>query len=308
VSLELVHAGKVRELYAAPKDGAGDDLLVMVASNRISAFDVVLAEPIPDKGRVLTAMTIYWLELLADLAPSHLVSADPADLPDGAAAIGGDAGLAGIAGRAMLVRRAEMLPLECIVRGYLVGSGWAEYSTSGTLHGTPLPKGLAQAERLPEPLFTPSTKATEGHDVNISFDEATELVGKERAEEAREISVEAYRRAAAAAERNGIIVADTKFELGIIDGKLALCDEVLTPDSSRFWPADEWKPGTNPPSFDKQPVRDWLAATDWDKKPPPPALPPEVVTATAARYVTAYERISGRSLADWYGATGAQRP
>jgi phosphoribosylaminoimidazole-succinocarboxamide synthase len=296
VSLELVHAGKVRELY-----DAGPDQLLMVASDRISAFDVILDEPIPDKGRVLTAMTVYWLELLADVAPSHLVSVDPADLPAGAEAIGGAAGLGGIAGRAMLVRRAQMLPLECIVRGYLVGSGWAEYEKSGTLHGVPLPAGLEQAERLPEPLFTPSTKATEGHDENISYEQAVDLVGKETAEEARTICVEAYRRAAAAAEQHGIIVADTKFELGIIDGRLALCDEVLTPDSSRFWPADRWRTGTNPPSFDKQPVRDWLAATGWDKVPPPPALPPEVVRETSERYVTAYERISGRALADWYG-------
>jgi phosphoribosylaminoimidazole-succinocarboxamide synthase len=297
VSLTLVHAGKVRELY-----DAGDDRLVMVASDRISAFDVILEEPIPDKGRVLTAMTVHWLDLLADLVPSHLVSADPADLPPDAALIGGDAGLAAIAGRAMLVRRAEMLPLECIVRGYLVGSGWAEYERSGTLHGMPLASGLRQADRLPEPLFTPSTKATEGHDENISYEGAVDLVGKEIAEQARDISVEAYRRAAAAAETEGIIVADTKFELGIIDGKLSLCDEVLTPDSSRFWPADRWRAGTNPPSYDKQPVRDWLEATGWDKVPPPPALPPEVVKATSERYVTAYERISGQRLADWYGA------
>jgi phosphoribosylaminoimidazole-succinocarboxamide synthase len=273
-----------------------------VASDRISAFDVILDEPIPNKGRVLTAMTIHWLDLLADVAPSHLISADPADLPAGAADLGGEAGLEGIAGRAMLVRRAEMLPLECIVRGYLVGSGWAEYEKTGTLCGQTLPKGLEQAERLPEPLFTPSTKATEGHDENISYDDAVDLVGKVLAEQARDISVEAYRRAAAAAERNGIIVADTKFELGLIDGRLALCDEVLTPDSSRFWPADRWQTGTNPPSFDKQPVRDWLSATGWDKTPPPPALPPEVVRATSERYVTAYERISGKSLADWYGS------
>jgi phosphoribosylaminoimidazole-succinocarboxamide synthase len=296
MTMELVHAGKVRELYEA-----GDDKLVMVASDRISAFDVILEEPIPDKGRVLTAMTIYWLDLLADVAPSHLISADPADLPSEAASIGGAAGLAGIAGRAMLVRKAEMLPLECIVRGYLVGSGWAEYEKAGTLHGMSLPKGLKQAARLPEPLFTPSTKATEGHDENISYDDAVDLVGKETAERAREICVEAYRRAAHAAEQHGIIVADTKFELGFIDGKLSLCDEVLTPDSSRFWPADQWEEGTNPPSFDKQPVRDWLANTGWDKKPPPPALPAAVVTETSERYVTAYERISGRALADWYG-------
>jgi phosphoribosylaminoimidazole-succinocarboxamide synthase len=296
--MKLVHAGKVRELY-----DAGGDLLLMVASDRISAFDVVLAEPIPDKGRVLSAMTVYWLDELADLAPSHLVSADPAALPPEAADLGGDAGLAGIAGRAMLVRRADMLPLECIVRGYLAGSGWAEYRRSGTLHGSALPAGLQQAQRLPEPLFTPSTKATEGHDENISFDDAADLVGKEVAEQARDLCVEAYRRAAAAAERHGIIVADTKFELGVIDGKLALCDEVLTPDSSRFWPAAEWRPGSSPPSFDKQPVRDWLDAADWDKRPPPPPLPPEVIAATGARYVTAYERISGRSLGDWYGAS-----
>ncbi|HEY5252333.1 MAG TPA: phosphoribosylaminoimidazolesuccinocarboxamide synthase [Acidimicrobiales bacterium] len=296
MTMELVHAGKVRELYEA-----GDDKLVMVASDRISAFDVILEEPIPDKGRVLTAMTIYWLDLLADVAPSHLISADPADLPSEAASIAGAAGLAGIAGRAMLVRKAEMLPLECIVRGYLVGSGWAEYEKAGTLHGMSLPKGLKQAARLPEPLFTPSTKATEGHDENISYDDAVDLVGKETAERAREICVEAYRRAAHAAEQHGIIVADTKFELGFIDGKLSLCDEVLTPDSSRFWPADQWEEGTNPPSFDKQPVRDWLANTGWDKKPPPPALPAAVVTETSERYVTAYERISGRALADWYG-------
>jgi len=291
MSLPLVHAGKVRELY-----DAGDQMLLMVASDRISAFDVVLAEPIPDKGRVLTAMTVHWLGLLGDLAPSHLVTADPARLPAAAA------DMAGIAGRAMLVRRAEMLPLECIVRGYIVGSGWAEYEESGTLHGTPLRQNLRQADRLDEPMFTPSTKATEGHDENISFEAAVDLVGKETAEAAREICVEAYRRAAAVAERQGIIVADTKFELGFIDGRLALCDEILTPDSSRFWPAEKWEPGTNPPSFDKQPVRDWLASTDWDRRPPPPALPAEVVTATRHRYVTAYERISGERLADGYGA------
>ncbi|HTT87904.1 MAG TPA: phosphoribosylaminoimidazolesuccinocarboxamide synthase [Acidimicrobiales bacterium] len=290
MSLPLVHAGKVRELY-----DAGDQMLLMVASDRISAFDVVLAEPIPDKGRVLTAMTVHWLGLLGDLAPSHLVTADPARLPAAAA------DMAGIAGRAMLVRRAEMLPLECIVRGYIVGSGWAEYEESGTLHGTPLRQNLRQADRLDEPMFTPSTKATEGHDENISFEAAVDLVGKETAEAAREICVEAYRRAAAVAERQGIIVADTKFELGFIDGRLALCDEILTPDSSRFWPAEKWEPGTNPPSFDKQPVRDWLASTDWDRRPPPPALPAEVVGATSERYVTAYECICGRRLADWYG-------
>ncbi len=297
MSLTLVHSGKVRELY-----DAGEDRLLMVASDRLSAFDVVLDEPIPDKGRVLTAMTVHFLAELADLAPSHLITADPAELPKDAAELGGEAGLEGVAGRAVLVRRAEMLPIECIVRGYLAGSGWKEYSVSKTLHGTPLPAGLEQASRLPEPMFTPSTKATEGHDENISFDEAADLVGKEMAEKARDLCVEAYRRGAAAAERNGIIVADTKFELGLIDGELALCDEVLTPDSSRFWPADQWRPGTNPPAFDKQPVRDLLESSGWDKKPPPPPLSPAVVAETSARYIEAYERISGRVLADWYGA------
>ncbi len=291
MSLTKVHSGKVRELYAV-----GDDQLLMVASDRISAFDVILAEPIPHKGRVLTAMTVHWLEALADLAPSHLVTADPASLPDGAAELGD------VAGRAMVVRRADMLPIECIVRGYLAGSGWKEYRQSGTLHGTPLPAGLAQAQRLEEPMFTPSTKAEEGHDLNISFDEAVEIVGKETGALARDLCVEAYRRAHAAAEAEGIIVADTKFELGFIDGQLAICDEVLTPDSSRFWPAEKWSPGTNPPSYDKQPVRDWLEGSGWDKTPPPPALPSEVVQATSDRYVTAYERICGRRLADWYGA------
>jgi phosphoribosylaminoimidazole-succinocarboxamide synthase len=291
VTLTHVYSGKVRDLYAL-----GDDQLLMVASDRISAFDVVLDEPIPHKGRVLTAMTVHWLDALADLAPSHLVTADPAAMPAEVAEAGD------VAGRAMLVRRAEMLPIECIVRGYLAGSGWKEYQTSQTLHGTSLPAGLRQADRLPEPLFTPSTKATEGHDVNISYEEAVEIVGKETATAARDMCVEAYRRAHAAAEAQGIIVADTKFELGVIDGRLAICDEVLTPDSSRFWPADRWEPGTNPPSYDKQPVRDWLEESGWDKTPPPPALPAEVVQQTSDRYVSAYERICGRRLADWYGA------
>ncbi len=292
MSMKLVHSGKVRELY-----DVGDDRLLMVASDRISAFDVIMAEPVPDKGRVLTAMTVAWLDELSDLAPSHLVSADPKDFPAEAQDLD-------MAGRAVLVRRAEMLPIECIVRGFLAGSGWKEYQASGTLHGTPLPDGLRQADKLPEPLFTPSTKATEGHDENISFAQAAELVGDDVAAEAQRMCVEAYSRAAMAAERHGIIVADTKFELGFIDGKLAMCDEVLTPDSSRFWPVDAWEPGTNPPSFDKQPLRDWLENSGWDKKPPPPDLPDAIVAETSARYITAYERICGKKLSDWYGAAG----
>ena len=293
--LPLLSSGKVRELY-----DAGEGCLLMVASDRISAFDVIMEEPIPDKGRVLTAMTAAWLEELADLAPNHLISADVADFPEGAAALPG--GLDYLAGRSMLVHRAEMLDIECIVRGYLAGSAWKEYQTSGTVHGMPMPAGLRHAEALPEPIFTPSTKATEGHDLNIGMAEAVDIVGREAAEAAAALCLEAYARAAARAEEQGIVICDTKFELGYIDGRLSLCDEVLTPDSSRFWPADDCAPGTNPPSFDKQPLRDWLEAQDWDKQAPPPALPPEIVTETSTRYVAAYERVCGRSLADWYGA------
>jgi phosphoribosylaminoimidazole-succinocarboxamide synthase len=291
--LSLVHlqSGKVRDIYEA-----GEGRLLLVASDRISAFDVVLQEPIPEKGRVLTAMTAFWLEKVADIAPSHLVTADPSRMPEGAEH------LEGLAGRAMLVRRAEMLPIECIVRGYLSGSAWKEYARSGTMHGSPLPTGMRESDRLPEPVFTPSTKADTGHDVNIGFDEAANMVGADVAAAARDISLAVYSRGSEWAAERGIIIADTKFELGFIDGELSICDEVLTPDSSRFWPAEEVRPGSTPPSFDKQPVRDWLEGTGWDKKPPPPPLPPEVVKATSERYVTAYERITGRSLEEWYGA------
>ncbi len=295
--LPLIQSGKVRELY-----DAGDDRLLMVASDRISAFDVIMAEAIPEKGRVLTAMTAHWLADLADLAPSHLISADVADFPEAAALLPG--GLPGLAGRSMLVRRADMLPIECIVRGYLAGSAYKEYERDGTVHGMPMPRGLRHADRLPEPLFTPSTKATEGHDVNIGMAEAADLVGKERAEAARDLCLSAYLRAAERAEEVGIVICDTKFELGYIDGALSLCDEVLTPDSSRFWAATDCAPGTNPPSFDKQPLRDWLEERPWDKQPPPPPLPDSVVATTSARYVEAYERVCGRRLADWYGAPG----
>ncbi|MGO9028954.1 MAG: phosphoribosylaminoimidazolesuccinocarboxamide synthase [Acidimicrobiales bacterium] len=293
--LPLVQSGKVRELY-----DAGDGRLLMVASDRISAFDVIMEEPIPDKGRVLTAMTAYWLEELSDLAPNHLISADVADYPEGAAALPG--GLDGLAGRSMLVHRADMLDIECIVRGYLAGSAYKEYERDHTVHGMPMPNGLLHADKLPEPLFTPSTKATEGHDVNIGMAEAIDIVGKEAAEAASELCLAAYRRAAARAEEQGIVICDTKFELGIIDGRLAICDEVLTPDSSRFWPAEDCTPGTTPPSFDKQPLRDWLEDQPWDKRPPPPRLPPEIVGTTSKRYVDAYQRVCGRRLADWYGA------
>ncbi len=287
--LPHVHSGKVRDIYAV-----GDDRLLMVTSDRLSAFDVVMDEPIPQKGRVLTAMSAFWFEELAEVAPSHLVSTDVADLPAEVRESGED-----LAGRIMLCRRAEMLPIECIVRGYLSGSAWKEYKRAGTMHGTALPTGLQESEELPEPVFTPSTKADEGHDENISFEAASDLVGADVAAKARDISLELYSRGAELARERGIIIADTKFELGFVDGELAVCDEVLTPDSSRFWPVDEWKPGVTPPSFDKQPVRDYLDGLDWDKQPPPPPLPPEVVNATSARYVEAYERITGRRLAEW---------
>jgi len=294
MTLSHTYSGKVRDIY-----DAGDGRLLFVTSDRISAFDVVMAEPIPDKGRVLTAMTAFWLELVADLAPSHLLTTDVAALPD----LPGGATAEDLAGRVMLVRRADMLAIECIVRGYLSGSAWKEYRTQGTVHGTPMPAGLRESDPLPEPVFTPSTKATEGHDLNISFDEACNLVGMDAAKLARDLSLAVYRRGSELAASRGIIIADTKFELGFIDGELALCDEVLTPDSSRFWPADAWAPGSTPPSFDKQPVRDWLEGTGWDKTPPPPTLPQEVVDSTRARYIEAYERLSGRRFADWPGAS-----
>jgi phosphoribosylaminoimidazole-succinocarboxamide synthase len=290
LGLPHLASGKVRDVF-----DAGDDRLLLVASDRISAFDVVMAEPIPDKGRVLTAMSAFWFEALADVAPSHLLTTDLDALP-------GPARLPGLAGRVMLCRRAEMLPIECIVRGHLSGSAWKEYRTSGTMHGQELPAGLRESDRLPEPVFTPSTKADEGHDVNISFERAAELIGPELAARARDISLELYRRGAEHALARGIVIADTKFELGLVDGELVVADEVLTPDSSRFWPVDEVRPGSTPPSFDKQPVRDFLDGLDWDKAPPPPPLPAEVVAATRARYVEAYERITGRSFADWPGA------
>jgi phosphoribosylaminoimidazole-succinocarboxamide synthase len=290
----LLHRGKVRELYEA-----GDGLMLMVASDRISAFDVVMAEPIPEKGRVLTAMTVFWCEELADLVPGSLVTADPASIES---TIPAAEALGDIAGRAMLVRRADMLPLECIVRGYLAGQAWSEYSAGGTVHGTAMPAGLRLADRLPEPMFTPSTKATEGHDINIDFAAASDLVGPALAGEVRDVSLLLYARAAARARAAGFVLADTKFELGMVDGRLTLCDEVVTPDSSRLWPADAVVPGRTPPAFDKQPLRDWAEARAWDKRPPPPPLPPEVVAATSVRYIAAYERMTGRALHDWYGA------
>lgn len=294
--LPHLHSGKVRDLY-----DAGDDRLLMVASDRLSAFDVVMAEPVPDKGRVLTAMSAHWFDALADVVGNHLISTDVADLPDGAY-------VPGLEGRIMLCRRAEMLPIECIVRGHVAGSAWKEYRTNGTIHGMPAPPGLHEADRLPSPMFTPSTKAEVGdHDENISFDRAVELVGADLAEAARSVSLEMFRRASSTAEAAGFLLADTKFELGLVDDgrggtQLVVADELLTPDSSRFWRGEDWRPGSTPQGFDKQPIRDYLESLGWDKRPPAPALPVDVIAATAARYRQAYEAICGRALDEWPGA------
>jgi phosphoribosylaminoimidazole-succinocarboxamide synthase len=285
VDLPLLHSGKVRELY-----GLDDDHLLLVASDRISAFDVVFAEPVPDKGRVLTAMTGFWAESLD--VPTHFddVAAGVAELAE---ALDPD-----VRARSAVVRRAEMLPLECIVRGYLSGSAWKEYRARGAVHGEPLAQGMVESQQLREPRFTPSTKAEPGHhDENISFAEAAALVGGDAAARARELSLAAYTAAAQHAAARGVIIADTKFELGWVDGRLVIADELLTPDSSRLWPAGEYQPGGTPVSLDKQPIRDWAERIGWDKRPPAPSLPPEVVSATRARYVEAYERLTGRTFA-----------
>lgn len=293
IALPKLYSGKVRDIY-----DAGPDRLLMVTSDRLSAFDVVMDEPIPDKGRVLTAMSAFWFDRFADLIPGHLIATDLAEL--------GEYGIApddpDLAGRVMLCHKAEMLTIECIVRGYITGSAWKEYQ-AGTSPAD-LPEGLLESSKLPEPMFTPSTKAEIGdHDENISFEQAADLIGTELAEKARDVSLAIYQQGSEWAAERGIIIADTKFELGLLDGELILCDEVLTPDSSRFWPAADWHPGSTPPSFDKQPVRDYLNGLDWDKTPPPPPLGDEIVTTTRARYVDAYERITGLSFADWPGGS-----
>ena len=292
-NLELLSRGKVRDIYRC-----GEGLLLMVASDRISAFDVVMDEPIPQKGRVLTSMSTYWMKELRGIAPNHLIEVDPANFPD---TVRQASNVDWQSGRAMVVRQADMLPVECIVRGYVAGSAWKEYRESGTVHKVPVPAGLELGSRLPEPVFTPSTKATTGHDENISYADMVQIVGVNTAGEARRICLDAYLLAAERAGSRGFLVADTKFELGFVDGVLVLADEVLTPDSSRFWKADDWKPGTDLPSYDKQPVRDWLEGTGWDKVPPPPGLPADVVESTSRRYITAYEAITGNDLNEWYG-------
>jgi phosphoribosylaminoimidazole-succinocarboxamide synthase len=265
-----------------------DRHLLLVATDRLSAFDVVFDQPIPDKGAVLTQLSAWWFEELAPLGRSHFVTATPERMPEAART-------AEMARRSMLVRRAERVDAECVVRGYLAGSGWAEYQRSRSVCGHELPGGLREADRLPEPIFTPSTKAEVGHDENITRDELAELVGADLAHELEERSIALYAEGARRAESVGLILADTKFEFGWIDGELAVIDEVLTPDSSRFWDGERYRPGSSPPSFDKQFVRDFVAATGWNKEPPAPELPPEVIAGTRDRYVAAYERLTGRT-------------
>jgi phosphoribosylaminoimidazole-succinocarboxamide synthase len=281
--IKFVNRGKVRDLYEV-----GNQLLI-VATDRLSAFDVVLPTPIPDKGRVLTQLSLFWFDLLRDAIPNHVVTAT--DFPPELAVYSEQ-----ITGRAMLCQKTNPLPVECVVRGYLSGSGWKDYRASGKVCGILLPPGLRESEQLPSPIFTPSTKATEGHDENISFDEAASRIGGELAERVRAVSLEIYRRAAAYAEPRGIILADTKFEFGLVGDQLIWIDEALTPDSSRFWPAEGYQPGRAQPSFDKQYVRDYLERIGWNKQPPGPGLPTEVVDATRAKYREAYRQLTGHEL------------
>jgi phosphoribosylaminoimidazole-succinocarboxamide synthase len=275
--------GKVRDVY-----DLGDRLLI-VATDRLSAYDVVLPTGIPDKGRILTALSLWWFDFLKDITPNHLVTADVSQMGPAA-----QAKAALLAGRTMLCRKAKVLPVECVIRGYLAGSGWREYKAAGTVCGIRLPAGLRQCDRLPEPIFTPATKAETGHDENISFERAKDILGKEAAATLRDRSLAVYTKAAEYARRHGILIADTKFEWGEADGRILLVDEVLTPDSSRFWPADTYEPGHDQPSFDKQFVRNWLDTLDWDRTPPGPVLPDDIVTKTRAKYVEAYERLTGK--------------
>jgi phosphoribosylaminoimidazole-succinocarboxamide synthase len=273
--LKLRGRGKVRDIY---EDGAR---LLIVATDRISAFDYILTTGIPDKGRVLTQMTLFWLDFLRDVVPNHLLSTDvPAE----------------VAGRAMWVKRCEMIEIECVARGYISGSGWKDYQRTGAVCGIPLPAGLRESDALPEPIFTPATKAQTGHDENISFERTAELVGADLAARLRDLTLSIYKRAADYARARGIIIADTKFEFGIFDGKITLADEVLTPDSSRFWPADQYSPGGAQPSYDKQYVRDYLESIHWNKQPPAPALPGEVAARTSEKYREAYRALTGKSL------------
>ena len=288
LSLPHKYSGKVRELYEVDHDR-----MLVVASDRISVFDVVLPDLIPDKGRVLTALSTYWFEQTAHLAPNHLVSSDPTDFPETA---GPD-----VSGRAMLVRAAHPIRLECVARGYLFGSAWSDYQETGTVMGRKLPAGLRQAERLPEPIFTPTSKADEGHDEPLTDVDAAALVGDERYEQLRDLTLSIYSFGAEHAARHGLVLADTKLEFGEVDGELMVIDELMTPDSSRYWGADDHEVGTSPPSFDKQYVRDHNLSIGCDMPPPVPSMPTKVIDGTRARYVEAYEQVSGRSFDAWYG-------
>jgi len=283
VGLPLLARGKVRDIY-----DLGDRLLI-VATDRLSAFDVILPTPIPDKGRVLTQLSLFWFGKLVGVVPHHVITATDFS---GELAPYRDA----LNGRAMVVRRTDPIPIECVARGYISGSGWKDYCATGKICGIPLPAGLKESDRLPEPIFTPATKATSGHDENISFEEAAERIGRPLAERLRGITLEIYRRASEYAAARGIIIADTKLEFGLDGGELVWIDEALTPDSSRFWPADSYQPGKAQPSFDKQFVRDYLERIGWSKQPPAPALPPDVVNGTRAKYREAYERLTGHPL------------
>jgi len=290
---QLLARGKVRDVY-----DAGDETLLLVATDRISAYDVVLPEPIPNKGRVLTGLSLHWFDRTADLIGNHVVSADRGSFP------GPFSDEPSLAGRALLVRRADVVPLECVARGYLSGSGWAQYREAGAVCGIGLPTGLVESDRLPEPIFTPTTKAAVGHDLPVTPDQAVDIVGRGLYERLRELTIGIYERLAGTAAERGVIVADTKLEFGFTGGELVLVDEVGTPDSSRFWPADAYRPGRAQPSFDKQYVRDWLDASGWDRDPPPPSLPLDVVDGTAARYREGYERITGRSFVEYLRSMG----
>jgi phosphoribosylaminoimidazole-succinocarboxamide synthase len=296
LDLPRVASGKVRELF-----DAGDSLL-MVATDRISVFDVVLPTPIPDKGAVLSGLSVFWFDRTRHIVPNHLVSWRLPEFPE-------NMRNGGLTGRSMLVRKAEMVPLECVVRGYITGSGWKDYKATGEVCGHALPEGLLEAQQLPEPLFTPSTKALTGHDQNISVDEAKRIVGDPGlVDRIAWIAIRLYEEAREYAVSRGIILADTKYEFGLVDGELFVGDELFTPDSSRYWPADEWEPGTNPPSFDKQYVRDYAETVNWDKTDPGPELPDDVVAGTTARYREAYERITERSFDEYMKDAAAAAP
>lgn len=282
-NLKLLHRGKVRDLYEV------EDKLLMVATDRISAFDVVMDDPIPNKGKVLTKLSLFWFDFLRDILPNHLITADVSEYPSACQPYADE-----LRGRSMLVKKAQPLPIECIVRGYLSGSFWKAYQKDTTVCGFPLPQGMVESDKFEKPLFTPSTKAEQGeHDENISTEKMEEIVGKEAAAKITDVCIRLYEKAADYALSRGIIIADTKFELGWFDGELILIDEVLTPDSSRFWPLDQYKPGSGQPSFDKQFLRDYLLTLDWDKKPPAPSLPEDILEKTGARYAEAVEKIIG---------------